>query len=636
MMTIIEKIIARHSGREKVVPGEIVDVHVDVRLARDFGGANVVKNLVDNNLRIADPAKTWFTFDCNPTSSDQKYAANQQSCRIFAREHKIPVYDLNSGIGTHLAIDQGLALPGDTLVSTDSHANILGAIGCFGQGMGDRDIAAVWSRGAVWFKVPPSVKITLSGKRPEGLHAKDIVLNLLHRFGANTLLGYSVEMDGEEADRLTLDERITISSMATEMGAIALFFTPNEEILTYCYQRSGREFSPVFPDPEARYDKSFTLELAEFFPALSLPGKPHDVVPVQEAKGRKIDSVFIGSCTNGRLEDLRLAASLLKGRKVAPGVVLKIVPATDEIWNACLEEGLLAIFKASGALVSNAGCAGCASGQVGQNGPGEVTVSTGNRNFAGKQGKGEVYLASPATAAASAIAGFITTAAEIPDTPALFGAGPAEAAQSVADPGDGKATPSGAAANTASGTSASPESHSGDSGGKNQKPTLLEGKVWLVMEDNIDTDMIFHNRHLAITELAEMGAHTFGNLKGWEDYASRSEPGDIILTGSNFGAGSSRQQAVDCFRALGNQAIIARSFGAIYERNAINAGFPVLTCDDLSPLGLKQRDRVAVDLVKSTLTNLENGRTIRLNPFSDVQMQIYQAGDLLKIRGSED
>lgn len=631
MMAIIEKIIARHSGREKVVPGEIVDVQIDVRLARDFGGANVVKNLVDNGLRIADPAKTWFTFDCNPTGSDQKYAANQQSCRVFAREHRIPVYDLNSGIGTHLAIDQGLALPGDTLVSTDSHANILGAIGCFGQGMGDRDIAAVWSRGAVWFKVPPSVKITLSGKRPEGLHAKDIVLNLLHRFGANTLLGYSVEIDGEEADRLTLDERITISSMATEMGAIALFFTPGEEILTYCYQRSGREFSPVFPDPGARYEKSYILDLAEFFPALSLPGKPHDVVPVQEVKGKKIDSVFIGSCTNGRLEDLRLAASLLKGRKVAPGVVLKIVPATDEIWNACLEEGLLAIFKESGALVSNAGCAGCASGQVGQNGPGEVTVSTGNRNFAGKQGKGEVYLASPATATASAIAGFITTAAEIPEIPALFGNGPGDALQSGDHPGAGNATSSGGTETTASGTSALSETSAGSSGGENKKPTLLEGKVWLVMEDNIDTDMIFHNRHLAITELSEMGAHAFGNLKGWEDYASRCEPGDIILTGSNFGAGSSRQQAVDCFRALGNQAIIARSFGAIYERNAINAGFPILTCDDLSPLGLKQRDRVAVDLEKSTLTNLGNGRTIGLNPFSDVQMQIYQAGDLLKI-----
>ena len=151
------------------------------------------------------------------------------------------------------------------------------------------------------------------------------------------------------------------------------------------------------------------------------------------------------------------------------------------------------------------------------------------------------------------------------------------------------------------------------------------------MEDNIDTDMIFHNRHLAITELAEMGAHAFGNLKGFEDYASSSEPGDIILTGSNFGAGSSRQQAVDCFRALGNLAIIARSFGAIYERNAINAGFPILTCDDFSPLQLKQRDRVLLNLEKSTLKNLENGMEISMNPFSNVQMQIYQAGDLLKV-----
>ncbi len=188
-MTIIEKILAAHSGKEVVKPGEIVDVMIDVRLARDFGGAGVVKNLQTNNLGIADPGKTFFTFDCNPTGSDQLYAANQQKCRIYAREQHISVYDINAGIGTHLAIDEGLAFPGCTLVSTDSHANILGAIGAFGQGMGDRDIAAAWSRGSVWFKVPESVKIVLAGDRPEHLSAKDIVLNLLQKFGADSLLG---------------------------------------------------------------------------------------------------------------------------------------------------------------------------------------------------------------------------------------------------------------------------------------------------------------------------------------------------------------------------------------------------------------------------------------------------------------
>ncbi|MBN2762837.1 MAG: hypothetical protein JXR41_07090, partial [Bacteroidales bacterium] len=237
-MTIIEKIIAAHSSRLEVVPGEIVDVTIDVRLARDFGGAGVIKNLETNNLHVADNSRTFFTFDCNPTGSDQQYAANQHRCRLYARENNIRVYDINMGIGTHIAIDDGLASPGSTLVSTDSHANILGAIGAFGQGMGDRDIAAAWARGSVWFKVPESVKIIIQGKRSPLVSAKDIVLNMLKRFGADGLLGYTVELYGKVVEELTLDERITISSMATEMGAIALLIPPSPVVINYCQSRS--------------------------------------------------------------------------------------------------------------------------------------------------------------------------------------------------------------------------------------------------------------------------------------------------------------------------------------------------------------------------------------------------------------
>jgi len=307
-MTIIEKIIARHSGLEKVVPGEIVDVQIDLRLARDFGGANVVKNLTENHLSVADVSKTRFTFDCNPTGSDQEYAANQQTCRLFARKNNIGIYDVQSGIGTHLVIDEGLAGPGDTVVSTDSHANILGAIGCFGQGMGDRDIAAAWAKGSVWFKVPESVRISLDGDRRGEITAKDIALNLLRIFGPDTLLGYSVELYGKEADKLTLDERITISSMATEMGALVVFFTPSGEIIHYCQQRSGRTLPAVSSDKNAFFSHKFSLDTGSFVPLVSLPGKPHNVVPASDVEGRKIDSVFIGSCTNGRMEDLRNAA----------------------------------------------------------------------------------------------------------------------------------------------------------------------------------------------------------------------------------------------------------------------------------------------------------------------------------------
>jgi 3-isopropylmalate/(R)-2-methylmalate dehydratase large subunit len=603
MMTIIEKILAKHAGKEKVTPGEIVDIEIDVRLARDFGGANVVKNLEDNALKIADPQKTFFTFDCNPTGSDQKYAANQQKCRLYARNNNIQVYDINTGIGTHLAIDQGLALPGSTLVSTDSHANILGAIGAFGQGMGDRDIAAAWARGSVWFKVPKSVKVTLKGAKPTKISAKDIVLNLLKYFGANSLLGSAVELYGIAINSLSLSDRITIASMATEMGAIAILFPPSEEIIEYCALRSGRKIEPIYADEDEVYADTYTLDVTHFKHSVALPGTPHGVVDLKEVEGLKIDSAFIGSCTNGRIDDMREIAGILKGKKVAPGVVLKIVPSTDEVWQQCLKEGIIEIFKEAGALLGNAGCAGCASGQIGQNGPGEVTISTGNRNFTGKQGKGEVYLASPAVAAASAIAGHITTTDNIPEKPSLFEGHQTSIQETkiiLAHPDE-------------------------------SKPTVIEGRVWLVMQDDIDTDMIFHNQHLAITELSEMGQFTFGNLRGWEDFSKKARDGDIVIAGKNFGAGSSRQQAVDCFKALGVQAVIAESFGAIYERNAINAGFPILTYTDISNLKLKSGDKIKLNFETGVITNLSNNHSIDISKLSEVQMTIYRSGDLLKV-----
>ena len=603
-MTLLEKILSSHSKYEVVHPGQIVDIEIDSRVARDFGGANVVKNLNDFGLTVKDPEKTFFTFDCNPTGSDQKYAVNQHACRLFAREHGIKVYDIDAGIGTHILIDKGYVYPGSTVVSTDSHANILGSIGAFGQGMGDMDIAAAWHNGKVWFKVPSSVKINFEGKVPENVSSKDIILNLLKIFGANSLLGYSIEIYGPSMDNLDLDDRITISSMATEMGAIIILFPPTKAIIDYCSTLSKIKFEPLFADDNANYEKTFTIDVAAFKPMVSRPGEPHNTVNVSEVSGVKIDSAFIGSCTNGRMNDMRKAADILKIRKVAPGVVLKIVPATDEIWKQCLNEGLIDIFKKAGALVSNAGCAGCAAGQVGQNGLGEITISTGNRNFSGKQGKGSMYLASPEVVAASAVAGCITTTDNIPEKPFIF------------------ETPESA-----------PDAKTNDKPIKkpHEKITVIEGRVWLIPKDNIDTDMIFHNRYLAITDVNEMGQFTFDNLKGFEDFSKKAKNGDIIISGKNFGSGSSRQQAVDCFSALGIQAIIAESFGAIYERNAINAAFPIIICKELSKLGLNNGDSIKVDLRTGQIENLKNKKIVKAEPFSDVQLDLYQKGGLLGI-----
>jgi 3-isopropylmalate dehydratase small subunit len=302
------------------------------------------------------------------------------------------------------------------------------------------------------------------------------------------------------------------------------------------------------------------------------------------------------------MSDMRKTASILKGKKVAPGVVLKIVPATDEIWQECLNEGLIDIFKRAGALVSNAGCAGCAAGQVGQNGQGEVTISTGNRNFPGKQGKGSVYLASPEIVAASAVAGFITTPDRIPEKPAEFRQGEKKAVD-VQKVSEGKK--------------------------QDAAPVIAEGKVWIIEKDNIDTDMIFHNRYLAITELKDMGQYTFDNLKGYEDFAKKAKQGDIVIAGKNFGSGSSRQQAVDCFVSLGITAILAESFGVIYERNAINAAFPILTYKSLSEADIQNGDTIRVDFTDGTITNLMNNKSVKADPFNDVQLDIYKKGGLL-------
>jgi len=606
-LTLIERILANHSKHAVVTPGQIIDVSMDVRAARDFGGANVVKNLKDNGLTIEDPSKTFFTFDCNPTGSDQKYAVNQHICRQYARANGIRVYDIDKGIGTHILMHEGLAFSGSTAVTTDSHANILGAVGAFGQGMGDQDIAAAWAYGKLWFKVPESVKLVLSGKRPEGLSAKDIVLNLLDRFGANELLGYSVEIYGDAIDELTLDERITIASMGTEMGVITLLLTPNQPVIDYCSEKAGKPVLAVKADPDANYALTFELNLEEFKKRVSLPGAPHHTQSVESLDKIRIDSAFIGSCTNGRYEDMAAVAALLYERKIAPGVVLKIVPATDEVWQRCLNEGFIDIFKSAGALVSNAGCAGCAAGQVGQNGPGEITISTGNRNFPGKQGKGEVYLASPAVVAASAIAGFITAPEGIPDGPAtdLFYQAPGS---ETLKPGSGPAKAGKAR--------------------EADKPVVVEGCVWYIREDNIDTDMIFHNRYLAITDIREMGQYTFDNLNGYQDFAKKARKGDIVVVQKNFGSGSSRQQAVDCFLSLGIQCILAESFGAIYERNAINAAFPIITYQSLDGLGLTEGDMIRVNYETGEVTSLKTGKTIQADPFSEVQLDIYKRGGL--------
>jgi 3-isopropylmalate/(R)-2-methylmalate dehydratase large subunit len=408
--TIIEKIIQAHSD-EPVEAGKIVWMRLDARTARDFGGANVVKNFRANygDSPVDDVTKTFFTFDLVTPANSIPYAVNQQMCRDWAKAQGVRVFDVDQGIGSHVAIENGLTWPGSTFVGTDSHLNILGAIGAFGQGMGDQDIAFAFKAGKTWFEVPGSVRITVKGDLKPPNTPKDLALACLRRLGASGVLGMSAEFYGPAIDALDLPGRITLASMMTEMGGIIGLIPPSEAVLAYCRQRTGRDdLVATHADPDAHYVQEIEIDISDLEPLVACPPKPDNVRTVREVAGTRVDSVFIGSCTNGRPEDLAAVAAIVRGKRVAPHMVASVVPATREAYAQILRDGTLQTLFDAGFIISNPGCGGCASGHIGMVGEKETQVSTSNRNFAGKQGPGDIYLASPAVAAWAALTGELT------------------------------------------------------------------------------------------------------------------------------------------------------------------------------------------------------------------------------------
>jgi 3-isopropylmalate/(R)-2-methylmalate dehydratase large subunit len=409
--TVIEKIIQNHT-RQKVSLGKIVWIELDIRTARDFGGPNVIKNFqreygedpVENNQ------KTFFTFDLSVPACSLRYADSEQICRNFARKKGIKVYDVGEGIGSHVMIEKGHATSGTTLVGTDSHLNILGAVGCFGQGMGDVDIAFAFRTGRTWFEVPETVKVILEGEIKYPSSAKDLTLFILSQLGTKTAALKAVEFYGKTVRKFSLSQRITLCSMVTEMAGITGFIPEtNPGFLEEMENLTGKKYRPVQADPNAQYAQEIHISISGLKPKVAAPFQPTNVKDVKDLRDVSIDSGFIGSCTNGRTEDLKAAADVLRGRKVKEGVILKVVPTTRRVYSELLKEGILADLFESGAVISNQGCGGCAEGHIGLTGEGETQISTANRNYAGKQGKGKNYLASPQVVAASCILGRIAS-----------------------------------------------------------------------------------------------------------------------------------------------------------------------------------------------------------------------------------
>jgi len=288
-MNVVEKILAKHSGKKVVSPGQIIDVSTDCRLAENFGGAHVVKNILDNGLGLDDPDKTFFAFNSKFAASDQYNASSKDYCRNYAHEHGLKVYDITGENNTHPAIDKGLILPGETLFSTDPNACIMGAIGAFGQGMGIDDIAAIWANGSTWFKVPKSVKVIFQGLKPDNISAMDFALNMQETFDSYQIVGHSVELYGEAINKLTLEERITISLTSKKIGALIFLFTPNDAVVKALEDMHGKKVSPVFADDDAVYDKVININVTTFKPMNPPPAQAHNETDLKE---------FINPATN--------------------------------------------------------------------------------------------------------------------------------------------------------------------------------------------------------------------------------------------------------------------------------------------------------------------------------------------------
>ncbi|MBE0432556.1 3-isopropylmalate dehydratase large subunit [candidate division WOR-3 bacterium] len=409
-MTIIEKIFSRGAGKQ-VAPGEYVWAEMNLVAMRDFGGPNVIEEYEASygTHPVFDPDRVAITFDLHIPARSEKVAQNQKMLRDFSRRQATRLFDVNTGVGQHILLENGLVRPGDIVAGTDSHMNLLGAVGAAGFGMGTTDIAGAMYRGKLWFQVPQTIRIDVQGQFQPQVGAKDLILHIIKRLTTSGALNRAIEFTGKTIERMDLAARLTVASMVTEMSGDVGFIVPDERVLDFIKSRASGTVLPVSPDAGASYERVFDFDVAALDPQVACPHSPDNVRDVADVAGTTVDQVFIGSCTNGRYEDLQAAAQLLRGRKVADGVRLIIVPATMEVARAAVASGIYAVLLESGAVVTNPGCALCTTGHPGILAPEETMVSTSNRNFVGKLGKGaKVYLVSPATAAATAIKGEIT------------------------------------------------------------------------------------------------------------------------------------------------------------------------------------------------------------------------------------
>ncbi len=416
--TIAEKILAAHSGRHTVEAGELLNVKVDIAMANDITGPPAIAEFRRLGVeRVWDDDRAVLVNDHFCPAKDIPSATNAKRMREFAREQGVGHFyeGGNMGIEHALLPEQGVVGPGEVVIGADSHTCTYGALSCFSCGVGHTDMAVAWATGEVWMKVPQSLKIVLKGRRRRWVVGKDVILHIIGRIGVEGANYMSMEYCGDGVADLTMADRLTIANMATEAQAKVGLFPFDERTREFVTGRINRPFTAYEADPGARYADTLEVDLGQLEPVVAVPFLPSNVKPVREVPDVTIDQAFIGACTNGLLADLRIAAEVLKGKKVHPYVRCYVVPATPTIYQQALDEGLVSIFLEAGATMGPPTCGPCLGGHMGVLAAGERCVSTSNRNFRGRMGHpdSEVYLASPAVAAASAIKGRIAHPEEV-------------------------------------------------------------------------------------------------------------------------------------------------------------------------------------------------------------------------------
>jgi 3-isopropylmalate/(R)-2-methylmalate dehydratase large subunit len=415
-MTLTEKILARHAGLDTVEPGQIINANVDLVLANELSAAVAigVMRKIKGAQRVFDRSRIALVEDHFVPAKDAQSASLAKLMKDFAREQEIEhFFDVGRGGIEHVVLpEEGLVAPGELIVGGDSHTCTYGALGAFATGMGSTDIAAAFVLGEVWLKVPASIKIVYDGEPARMVYAKDIMLRTVGELGIDGATYRAIEYQGTTVDSLSITGRITMANMAIEAGAKNGIFQADEKTIAFVKERTDRPFIVERPDADAVYERVISIDVGSLEPQIARPHTPDNVYPISDVTRDDIpvDQVFIGSCTNGYMEDLRIVAKILEGKRIAPSLRVIVNPGSQKVWMQAAQEGVLTTLAAAGCAVNTPGCGACFGGHMGTLGDGERAISTTNRNYVGRMGspKAEIYLASPATCAASALTGRIT------------------------------------------------------------------------------------------------------------------------------------------------------------------------------------------------------------------------------------